>query len=188
MASEPNSSQGLIVLVGKMSLSYLLNKPSSFNGEGYNLWREKMKVFIEGMNCGIWKIVKEGPFVPTHEVNGTVVDKLEKDWSKEDIENVQCDFKAKKIIITLDIYEFLRVSHCETAKKMLDILQNIHKGTTKVKRAMLDTLTHRYELFRIKPEENISQMQTRFTHIMNNMRSLGKTFSNMELVIKNLDA
>lgn len=59
-----------------------------------------------------------------------------------------------------------------------------HKGTTKVKRARLDTLTHEYELFRMKPEESINQMQTRFTHIVSHMRTLRNKFSNEELVIK----
>lgn len=71
-----------------MTSSYSLNKPSSFDGEMYKLWKEKMKLFIEGTDRGIWKFVKEGPFVPTHDIDGVVVRKLEKDWSKEDKENV----------------------------------------------------------------------------------------------------
>lgn len=31
------------------------------------------------MNHGIWNIVKEGPFVCTHEVDGVVLNKPEKD-------------------------------------------------------------------------------------------------------------
>lgn len=78
-----------------------------------------MKFIIEGTNCGIWKDVKEVPFVPTHEINRVVVDKPEKDWPKEDKENVQYSFKAKNNITTaLGLYEFLRVSHYETAKKI----------------------------------------------------------------------
>lgn len=56
--------------------------------------------------------------------------------------------------------------------------------TTDIKWARLDTLTHEYELFRMKSDENINQMQTRFTHIMSHTRTLGKTISNKELVIK----
>lgn len=37
-----------------------------------------MKIFIEGTNNVIWKDVKEGPFSPTRDVNGVVVDKPEK--------------------------------------------------------------------------------------------------------------
>lgn len=53
-----------------MASSYSLNKPLSFNGEGYSLWKNKMKFFREGIYRGIQKVVKEGQFVPTHEVDG----------------------------------------------------------------------------------------------------------------------
>lgn len=65
-----------------MSLICSLNNPPFFNGEEYSLWKEKMKIFIEETNRGIWKVVKEGPFVPTHNVDGVVVEKPEKDWNK----------------------------------------------------------------------------------------------------------
>lgn len=67
---------------------------------------------------------------------------------------------------------------------MWDILQITHEGTTKVKRERLSTLPHKYELFKIKPEENINQMKTRFIHIVSYMKTLGKTFLNEKLVVK----
>lgn len=45
------------------------------------------------MDCGIQKVVKEGPFVSTYDVNGVVVEKPEKDWTKDDKDNVQCNLK-----------------------------------------------------------------------------------------------
>lgn len=42
-----------------------------------------MKFFIEGMNCGIWKVVKEGQFVLTQEDNGVLVNKPKNDWTKD---------------------------------------------------------------------------------------------------------
>lgn len=47
-----------------------------------------MIFFIVGVYHGISKVVKEGQFVPTHKVNGVVVNKPEKDWTKDDKENV----------------------------------------------------------------------------------------------------
>lgn len=59
-----------------MNSSNSLNKPSSFNGYGYILWKEKMKFFIEGVDHSIWNTMKEGPFVLTHKVNGVVEKKI----------------------------------------------------------------------------------------------------------------
>lgn len=180
-----NSCQGLIISGGKFSSIYLLNKAPSFNVKGYSFWKEKLEFFIEGRNCGIWKTVKECPFVPTHNVDDVVVDKPQKDWTKNDKENIQHGLKAKNIITTaLGLDEFLWVSHYKTTKETWDILQITHERNNKVKRAMFDTLTHEYELFRMKPKESISQMQTWFTHIASHMRIMGETFSNEELVIK----
>ena len=49
---------------------------------------------------------------------------------------------------------------------------------------MLRDLTYEYELFRMKTNENIQDMQKRFTHIVNHLVSLGKTFPNEDLINK----
>lgn len=59
---------------------------------------------------------------------------------------------------------------------MWDILKVTYEGTTEVKRVRLDTLNNEHELFKKKPEENISQIQTRFTHITNHVRTMGLFF------------
>lgn len=66
---------------------------------------------------------------------------------------------------------------------MWDILQITHEGTIEVRMARLGTLTHEYEVFKMKPEESINEMQTRLTHIVSHMRTLVKQISNEELVI-----
>lgn len=51
---------------------------------------------------------------------------------------MQYSLKAKTVITTaLSLDEFLRVSHCETAKEMWGILQINHEDTIEVKRARL---------------------------------------------------
>lgn len=81
--------------------------------------------------------------------------------------------KAKDVITTaLSLDKFLRVYHSETEKEMWGILQITHEGTIKVNRSSFDILTHEYELFLMKPEESINQMQIRFTHIVSHMRTL----------------
>ena len=67
---------------------------------------------------------------------------------------------------------------------MWDTLQLTHEGTTDVKRSRVNTLTHEYELFRMNTNENIQRMQKIFTHIVNHLASLGKTFPNEDLINK----
>lgn len=80
--------------------------------------------------------------------------------------------------------EYFRVSNWKSTKYMWDTLQVTHEGTTNVKRSRINTLTHEYELFRMNPNETIQDMQKRFTHIVNHLASLGKTFPNEDLINK----
>lgn len=57
---------------------------------------------------------------------------------------------------------------------MWDTLQVMHEGTLEVKRVKMNTLTHEYDLFIMKHEENIQDMQKRLSHIVNHLRALGK--------------
>ena len=43
---------------------------------------------------------------------------------------------------------------------------------------------HNYELFKIEPEETITQMFTHFTDIINGLKSLDKYYSNSDLMRK----
>nr|XP_027186842.1 uncharacterized protein LOC113784780 [Cicer arietinum] len=67
---------------------------------------------------------------------------------------------------------------------MWDILQQTHEGTTDVKRARINTLMHEYWMFNLKKEESVNDMQTRFTHIVNNRNVLGKVIDNVQQISK----
>lgn len=74
-------------------------------------------------------------------------------------EKVQRNLKDKTIITnTLGLDEFLRVSHCKIVKEVWETLQATHEGTTEVNRVRMNTLSHEYELFMMKYNENICDM------------------------------
>ena len=58
------------------------------------------------------------------------------------------------------------------------------EGTNQVKESRIDMLVHSYELFKMNSDESISSMFTRFTKIINSLKSLGKIYTNSELVRK----
>ena len=45
-------------------------------------------------------------------------------------------------------------------------------------------LVHKYELFKIEPNESISGMFIRFTDIINNLKNLGRAYTDDELCRK----
>ena len=73
---------------------------------------------------------------------------------------------------------------------MWDILEVTHEGTNDVKRAIKHALIQEYELFRMQKGQTICEVQKRFSHIVNHLMSLGKTFDKEELniyILKSLD-
>jgi len=67
---------------------------------------------------------------------------------------------------------------------MWDVLEVTHEGTSDVKRARKHALIQEYELFRMQIGESISEVHKRFTHIVNHLIGLGKTFDKEELNMK----
>ena len=70
--------------------------------------------------------------------------------------------------------EFFRVSQCNSAKEMWNVLEVTHEGTDDVKRVRKHSLIQEYELFRMQSEESIADVHKRFTHIVNHLTDLGK--------------
>ena len=95
------------------------------------------------------------------------------------------DCIAKNIVTSaLNSDEFFRVSPCKTSKEMWDTLEVTHEDTNEVKRGRKHTLIQEYEMFKMLKGETIAEVQKRFTHIINHLMSLEKTFEKEELNIK----
>jgi len=162
-----------------------INRPPLFCGLNYQFWKVKMKIFVESLDKGIWNAIENDPFIPKIVKDGF---SIEKPWSQlTDAENKKAKFDciAKNIITSaLNSNEFFRISQCASAKEMWDTLEVTHGGTNDVKRARKHTLIQEYEMFRMLKGESIAEVQKRFTHIINHLMSLGKTFDKEELNIK----
>ena len=162
-----------------------INIPSMFGGVNYALWKIRMKIFMESINMGIWYAVVNGPFVHMQVVKEKNVKKPWSKWSESERKKAQYDSLAKNIITSaLNMDEFFRVSQCNSAKEMWEVLEVTHEGTNDVKRAREHSLIQEYELFRMQSEESIADVQKQFTHIVNHLTRLGKVFDKEELNIK----
>ncbi|KAH1108001.1 hypothetical protein J1N35_011769 [Gossypium stocksii] len=72
----------------------------------------------------------------------------------------------------------------EELKPQLDKLEVTHEGTSRVKKSNVGILTFNYEMFKKKPKRDIKAMFDRFTIIINEVKSYGKTYPNEEVVRK----
>jgi hypothetical protein len=75
--------------------------------------------------------------------------------------------------VLLSIREFNKIRSCKKARDIWHALEETHEGTNQVKESKIDMLVHHYELFKILPNESITNMFTRMTIITNSLHALG---------------
>ncbi|XP_075084058.1 uncharacterized protein LOC142167832 [Nicotiana tabacum] len=114
-----------------------------------------------------------------------MVPKIRKEYNDADRKAVVKNFHAKRILVCgIGPDEYNRISACQSAKEIWEALQTAHEGATQVKQSKIDMLSTKYELFRMKDDESIQDIQTLFTSIINELHSLGKIVPRNKLVRK----
>ncbi|XP_070050562.1 structural maintenance of chromosomes protein 3-like [Nicotiana tomentosiformis] len=78
----------------------------------------------------------------------------------------------------------LAVTVPKTRKEIWEALLTAHEGTTQVKQSKINMLTTEYELFRMKDDESIQDMHTRFISIINELHSVGEIIQRNKLIRK----
>ncbi|GAV88314.1 UBN2 domain-containing protein, partial [Cephalotus follicularis] len=144
-----------------------------------------MTIFLQSLDYQLWHIIVNGPRMPTRTIDGVVSPKPENEYNDNDFRMLQLNSKAKHVLFcAVGPNEFNRISSCDSAKEMWDLLEITYEGTNQVKESKISMLVHEYELFVMHDNECISDMFSRVTTIINSLKNLGKSYSNQELVRK----
>ena len=80
--------------------------------------------------------------------------------------------------------EYDKIISCDSAKEIWDRFQVLYERTDQVKETKISMLVHQYEIFKMLRHENNNEMTTRFMPIINQLKALGKRYSNAEMVRK----
>jgi len=145
-----------------------------------------MENYIQAEDFELWMLIKNEPLIPKKITeDGKSIPKEPKEFNAKDYKMMEKNAKAKKLLyFGLGPDEYTRISECELAKEIWDALQVAHEGTNQVKQSRIELLMRKYELLEMSDRESVIDMYTRFTHIMNELKSLGKSFTTEELVRK----
>ncbi|XP_070050225.1 uncharacterized protein [Nicotiana tomentosiformis] len=146
-----------------------------------------MHDFIMAEDSELWDVLCDGPFIPTKTSGDPVVTvpKTRKEFNDVYRKAIEKNFRAKKILVCgIGPDEYNRISACQSAKEIWEALQTSHKGITQVKQSKTDMLTTEYELFKMKDDESIQDMHTRFTSIINELHSMGEIITRNKFVRK----
>ncbi|KAL6321533.1 hypothetical protein AAG906_021728 [Vitis piasezkii] len=165
--------------------SFSTTRPPFFMGTDYPYWKTKMTWFLQSINIDLWDIIEDGPHIPSKLENGVMVPKPKHEWDELDRKKVQLNAKVIFILhCVIDRNEFNRIWQCKSAKEIWRLLENTYEGNNQVKESRINILVHDYELFSIKDFESIVEMFSRFIVIVNELEALGKTYTEVEKVMK----
>ena len=77
-----------------------------------------------------------------------------------------------------------KLQHCISAKEMWETLENHYEGNIQVRSKKVQLHVHEYELFKMKPYENITEMTNRLNALLTTLRKLGKHYSKEDVNTK----
>ncbi|KAI3707468.1 hypothetical protein L6452_26018 [Arctium lappa] len=177
-----------------------LSKPPRFSRDNFSLWKNRMMLFLEGADPTIPEYIENGPYEPvriiaavpatatTEAVPERYVVKEIRQWSDEDKKKVGIDARAKTIIsMALPDEVFHSIIHLKTSKEMWETICVQYEGTTEIQETRKINLVRQYESFIAGKIESLSDIHQRFNCLIIDLRTVGRTYSNSEVLTKFLE-
>ncbi|KAI3718316.1 hypothetical protein L6452_19180 [Arctium lappa] len=159
-----------------------------------------MMLFLEGVDPTIPEYVANGPYEPftiivavpatatTPAVPKRYAIKEIRQWSDKDKKKVGLDAKAKTIIsMALPDEAFHSIMHLKTAKEMWDTIYVQYEGTTEIQETRKINLVRQYESFVCGKNESLFNVHQIFNYLIIDLRTVGRTYSNSEVLTKFLE-
>jgi hypothetical protein len=111
------------------SINLYKNGILQFDGQKYAFWIIRMKTYIQAQGFQVWQSIVDGYKAREVPPGNDKAVKLSENNSKS----------KNALLNGLSDTVFTKVSHCKSAKEILDKLRNIYEGDTKVKATNLQT-------------------------------------------------
>ncbi|XP_073033741.1 uncharacterized protein [Primulina eburnea] len=131
------------------------------------------------------KILNVNTAVTTIEGAPQMVEKHRSEWTAEDKKKANLDNVAKDILYkTLDKNMFAKIKTCTTSKEIWEKLIQLCEGNDQKKENKLTVAIQKFDNAKIKPGETLTEFDERFSGIIIELISLGKYYSNREIVLR----
>jgi hypothetical protein len=128
------------------------NRPPLFNSSDYSYWKTRMTTYIKGQDYLIWKIIVNGPHVPTKIVEEQEIPKQETEWDENDVKLIELNYKAMNCLYcAFDLKEFDEISSCNSAKEIWERLEATYEEASQ--ELKMSMLVHDHKLPQIEKDE-----------------------------------
>ncbi|KAL5187281.1 hypothetical protein HKD37_05G012991 [Glycine soja] len=148
-----------------MEEGFSINTPPLFREIKYDYWKECMIAHFEFIHIDLWDVLNKIP---------------KGQRMKEKKLKFLLNSKVRNVMIR--IHQGTQLQKCQINK--CETLAITYDGMSQVKRNKLSLLTPRYELFSMKEGKDIQCMFGLFQTILNERRSLGRTYDNYDHIDK----
>ncbi|XP_074300745.1 uncharacterized protein LOC141632058 [Silene latifolia] len=155
-------------------------------GDNYSWWKHRMEHYVKSTDYECWVIIQKGPLTITvtdSDRNNAV--KSEESYVEADYRKVEKNSKAMSILqYGIGEKDINRISGCTSAKEIWDTLSLADEETSQVKKHRIDLLMQQYEMFTMMKDESINCISSRFSSIVNELKSLGREVESEDIVRK----
>jgi hypothetical protein len=128
------------------------NRPPLFNSSDYSYWKTRITTYIKGQDYLIWKIIVNGPHVPTKIVEEQEIPKQETEWDENDVKLIELNYKAMNCLYcAFDSKEFDEISSCNSAKEIWERLEATYEEASQ--ESKMSMLVHDHKLPQIEKDE-----------------------------------
>jgi len=152
------------------------NKAPRFNGDPgeFSWWKTKMYSYVMGLDEELWDVLEDGVRDLALDEEGVVVDRKKYTYAQKKL--YKKHHKIRGILVVLPHTEYLKMSDKSTSTAMFVLLCANYEGSKKVREAKVIMLVHKYELFKMKDDETIEAMYSRFQTLVSGLQILKKSY------------
>jgi len=139
------------------------SKAPRFNGnpEEFSWWKINMYIHIMGLDEELWDILEDGVGNLVLDEEGVAVDRNKHTPAQKKLYKKY--HKIRGILVaSIPRTEYMKMSDKSTAKAMFASLCANFEGSKKVKEAKAAMLVDQFEFFKMKDDETIKEMYSRF--------------------------
>jgi hypothetical protein len=143
-----------------------LGKPSVFEGEGYNMWSDKMRHHLTSLHASIWDVVEFGVQSPGDE-----------DYDSDEVAQIRhFNSQATTILLaSLSREKYNKVQGLKSAKEIWDVLKTAHERDEVTKITKREMIEGELSRFMLNQGEEPQAMYNRLKTLVNQVHNLGST-------------
>ncbi|WJX48740.1 25S rRNA (cytosine(2870)-C(5))-methyltransferase [Trifolium repens] len=163
------------------------NKAPKFNGDAstFSWWKDRIYSHLIGLDDELWDLVEVGVTFQGLDEKGKLSVEERKKFTPTDKKAYKKHHKVKDILIgCISHDEYLKITNKSTAKSIYDSLCSTYEGNKQVQEAKATMLIQQYELFRMKDDENIESMFSRFKILVAGLQVLKRSYTTSDHVRK----